>query len=172
MKKSLIVILLLSAAYISKAQKLEKPKIDKITGDTTFSTSKEIITNKVGLIYDYLGVKTIKTKGDVFLSFYISKGITMLYSVNPGDKLILKTTDDKVLEIKSIASQNSDFTHSSANTYSDLIALYPVSSDDLIKLKAGTIKVIRIETSKGNFDYDIKLKNADIIKKQIELITK
>ncbi|WP_374950406.1 hypothetical protein [Mucilaginibacter sp.] len=40
MKKSLLIITLLFP-FIASAQKLQKPAIDKLTGDTTWTTSRE-----------------------------------------------------------------------------------------------------------------------------------
>ena len=51
--------------------------------------------------------------------------------------------------------------------YESLIFWGPMRSR---KLKTFELTFLRIETSTGNFDCDIKPKNAEVLRKQIELI--
>lgn len=48
---------------------------------------------------------------------------------------------------------------------------YKLEKDDIETLKTKSVSIIRIATDgTANFDYEIKPKNADVIKKDLELI--
>lgn len=170
MKK--IVLFLLTALFTltANAQKLEKPKIDKITGDTTLETKSETLYNKFSLVLDYLSVSTSKVLNRYFLDFKVMKGISIVFTTDKGDKAIFKLADGKLIEVYTINSSVSSFT-SSAGGVSQSYISYLLTNDDITALKSQKIAVIRIITSKGQFDYELASGKADIIQKQLNLIT-
>src|SRR6187402_2696240 len=99
MKKYFMIAAAAILAYNANAQKLEKPLIDKITGDTTLNTKIEVLSNPLALIQHALTVNTSKTKDYVLLCFHVKDAIKMYYSVDKGDKATIKFVDGKLLEI-------------------------------------------------------------------------
>lgn len=56
--------------------------------------------------------------------------------------------------------------------FSDADIAYSINNDDIDLLENNKVAVIRINTSVGSFDYTISDARSEIIKKQLELITK
>jgi len=176
MKKTFITCSLIALAMSSLAQKMQKPIIDKITGDTTWRTSRERICTKTNFLgSDILFTYALKTKATTLLAFSLINGQgPIIFSINEGNKAILKLKDGKIITLTSLVSRTSDIDFAmiggiDASSSSNL-AFYKIDNDAITVLKNGKIAVIRIETSKGNFDYEIKDRNSEIIGKSLALI--
>lgn len=172
MKKVYLIAIAAGFALSARAQKLQKPNIDKISGDTTLSTSEERIFTKVGLgpsqiLYAYVskskGIHTLVLKMDNNNGVYI-------YHVTPNDVTNIKFTDGSVLNINPGINSNSDDKSTSVGHRSILSVYYALSTKDIAQLKAKPISYIRIATSAAPMDYEIKEKNGDIIKNELALL--
>lgn len=178
MKKNLLAILLLIfICFYANAQKLEKPIVDKITGDTTLATKSEVLQNKFSIVTDYLSCNIIKfspvkIKGFYNISFKVMKGLNMVVSSEPGNKAIFKLKDGRLIEVSTKLQSYSSYDPSQAGGILTLNILYELTDEDVINLKSLPIAVIRLETSKGPFDYELSGSKAEIIKKQLDLVTK
>ncbi|MBB5396186.1 hypothetical protein [Mucilaginibacter sp. AK015] len=174
MKKLLLVIIVLFP-FVSSAQKLTKPAIDKLTGDTTWSTSKE----KLYLHGNYL---TGQAEGVVcwVRSFKGSKSLVLniqttnqknFPAMNTGGKAYFKLADNSTVTLTCSAN---DYSISGSNVAiaGSAFAMYDVSAEEIQKLTSSALTFLRVETTNGNFDCDIKPKNAEMFKKQFELIAK
>lgn len=177
MRKLSLIIAFVSMLTICKAQKLRKPDIDKITGDTTLLTYSEKI-GSAGSFWgvDYLYVDLGKYKGYYFLDFKMIKSDAkaIVFSIDKDNHAILKLADNTVLTIQSVSDVISD---SKVSTYGSITtsssqaeATYMLNEESLNALKKTQVSIIRIETSKGNFDYEIKERYAGMIQKMIQLI--
>lgn len=172
MKKYILIVAIAITAFNAKGQKLDKPDIDKITGDTTLRTKIQVLANPFAIIQHAITANIAKTKNFMLLYFHLQDGMDIYYSISRGDKAIIKFTDGKLLEISAAIDA-----HSSIISYGSPVATgcdvsYDLTDGDIETLKNNKISVIRIETTKGPFDYDIKDGKSEIIKKQLELITK
>jgi len=173
MKKYILIVAIAILAFNAKAQKLEKPRIDKITGDTTFSTKTEVLSNPFALIQHALTVDVLKTKNFTLLCFHLKDALDIYYSVFKGDGATIKFADGKLLNINAAADAHSSVLGSGGTlTYVGNDVYYDLTDQDIALLKSDKIAVIRINTTKGPFDYDIKNGKSEIIKKQLELIIK
>lgn len=173
MKKLLLTIIVLMPLALF-AQKLTKPVVDKLTGDTTWSTSKE----KLYLHGNYL---TGQAEGIVcwVSSFKRSKSLILNLqttnqrnypTMNSGSKAYFKMADNSTVTLTCSAN---DYGISGSNVVvsGSAFGLYDISAEDIAKLSAGKLTFIRVETTAGSFDCDIKPKNAEMFKNQFALIT-
>lgn len=155
-------------AITADAQKLERPRIDKITGDTTFETKEEVLANPFTMVRHYLGSGILKGSGNYVLYFHLKEGGDAPYYVLQGFKATIKFTDGKLIQLTAVADEYSSY----KPVVTESTISYHLTDSDLEALKSGKISVIRVETSGAPLDFDIKDNKADMIKKQLELISK
>ncbi len=173
MKKPFLIAGMSLLCLYAKAQKLEKPIIDKIKGDTTWATSEERIFTKMGFgDSDILYIYTQKIGDTYTLCFKIDRnnGINV-YTISPENITNIKFTDGSVLDLQPTASGPSEVNFHSHGSRSFGLIFYGLTKDQLKELQSKTISVVRINSSRGNFDYEIKPKNADLVKKSLDIIT-
>jgi len=172
MKKYILIALEALTVLGAKAQKLEKPKIDKITGDITLSVKEQVLSNPFTLPGHYLAGNMVRGKNYWALYFHLKDGLDIYYYVSKGDKAIIKFTDGKLLEISSAFDAQSSLISYATPPVTQSFLAFELTDDDIVALLSGKLSVIRINTSIGAFDYDIKDSKADVIKKQLELMAK
>ncbi|MBD1392654.1 hypothetical protein [Mucilaginibacter glaciei] len=171
--KKLILIIVLFLPFIASAQKLQKPTIDKLTGDTTWTTSRE----KLFMHGNYL-----TGQGEVALCFLrAAKGskdlIINLQVVNKsnfpsmltGSKAYFKLADNSTIPL-TCAANDYHISGSDLAVAGSAYGLYTLTANDIAKLTSSDLTFLRVETTSGNFDCDIKPKNAEMFKKQFALI--
>ena len=172
MKKYILAAVMVLGALAARAQKLDKPRIHKISGDTTLLTKEQVLANPFTIPGHYLAGNIMKGKDYYLLSFHLKDGMDIQYSVLSGDKAIVKFTDGKLLEIKAIGDTYSSLISYANPAVSESFLAFDLTDSDVEELKNRKVAVIRINTSMGPFDYDIKDGKSEIIKKQLELISK
>jgi len=168
MKKYILFASMALAALNVNAQKLEKPEIDKISGSITVSTKEEILANPFVWIRHFLACSIIKGRGYYAIYFHLREGLETYYKVAKGDMAVIKFTDGSLMQISAIFDEYSSGT---VNETGSTVA-YDLTESDVAILKQSKISVIRINTSDGAYDFDIKDNKSEIIKKQLELLTK
>ena len=174
MKKFYLTLMLsVGLATAVLAQKLEKPEIDKIKGDTTWKTSDERIYTQLGfatgrLLYVYMQ----KIGTSYVLCFRIDNmNGPRVWSVGPANITNIKFTDNSVLDLKPDAGGDARVTYGSQADRVINLVYYRLENEDIEILKTKSVSIIRIATDgAANFDYEIKPKNSDLIKKDLELI--
>lgn len=172
MKKYIISFTIMLAALSAQAQKLEKPAIDKITGDTTLETKEEPLQSKLSLSLHLIGCSVLKGGGVYLLYFHLKEAGKWHFGIEAGDSAIIKFTNGKLLRLNPVGEHNSKIMFDATPVFTDASFPYGISGDDIEQLKNNKIAVIRINTSDGSFDYDISNARSEIVKKQLELITK
>jgi hypothetical protein len=178
MKTLLFIYLMLVLCLSVKAQKLEKPRIDKITGDTTYETSRERICTNTGFFgSDILFVTFNKVKGNIIASFHIlrTNANSHIFSINKGNRAIIKYKDGTTTILNAIVSQIAD---GNVSSYGNIVTsdvqvdgLYDITTNDVNSLIKNDLTIIRIETSVGNIDYEINAKHSAVINKCVSLIS-
>ena len=178
MKKTLLIAIILLPFTVS-AQKLLKPEIDRITGDTTFSTSKEKLylhgnyLTQQGEAVECLVMKTGRSISLILIPQTLNE--KSFFTVVQGQKAYLKLKDNSLVTLTARASRvsDADVNEAGGTVYSNgiLKVPYALMSDDISKIKSSDLVFLRIETSIGNFDCDIKPKFSGVIMKEIELVT-
>jgi hypothetical protein len=173
--RKLLLIAIVLFPFVSSAQKLLKPVVDKLTGDTTWSTSKEKL---------YLHGNYLTGQGEAVVcwiwSYKGSKSLVLnLQTTNKenfptmtaGGKAYFKLADNSTVTLTCSAN---DYRISGSNVAvaGSAFGMYDITPEDIAKLSTGTLTFLRVETTAGNFDCDIKSKNAEMFKKQFPLIAK
>jgi hypothetical protein len=176
--KKLLLLAFLFFPFIVSAQKLKKPIIDKISGDTIWTTSLD----KLYLHGNYLTAQgeaiqcEIDRVGKTYVLVLIPQTMNerSVFAVNEDQKTYLKFSDNSMLTFSNGAFKISDAQVSEAggfiNDKGSLTMTFALTPDDIAKILSSSLAFVRIETTEGNFDCDIKPKFADPIKKQLQLV--
>jgi hypothetical protein len=172
MKKYLIGLILMLAAFGAQAQRLQKPVIDKITGDTTLETKEEPLQSKLSLSLHLIGCSILKGRGVYLLYFHVKEAGDWDFGTADGDSVIIKFTNGKLLRLNPVGENHSAIMFDATPVFTDASLPYIISNDDIEQLKNNKIAVIRVNTSDDSFDYDVSNSRSEIVKKQLELITK
>lgn len=179
MKTILLTIAIALSTQLAFSQKLLKPDIDKLSGDTTWRTNEEAVFVKETLIEASRTVTMQAVKAGNTYMVYISvtePQSANWYSISAGSKAFLKLADKSIITLKAAEDNLTQPVGSYTRTYGSVnegtktIVLYQISKDDLQTLSATPIEFIRLESSKGNLDYDIKPKFAVKVEKNFGLI--
>ncbi len=174
-KVCLTIILTFGICLAANAQKLEKPKIDKIEGDTTWRTSDERIYTKLGWASgDVLYAYALKIRKSYVLALRLESANGPGYFTIGKDNITnIKFTDNSILDL--VPANEDDYARKQyfdTGTKTTALVYYHLSGTAIEQLKTKLVAIIRISTSgAANLDFEIKTKNADIIKKEIVLIT-
>lgn len=172
MKKCILMAFMALAVCGAKAQKLQKLTRDKITGDITISAKEQVLSNPFTLPGHYLAGNMVRGRNYWALYFHLKDGLDIYYYVRKGDNAIIKLTDGKLLEITSAFDSESALIPYATPAVTESFLAFELTDDDVAALLSGKLSVIRINTSMGAFDYDIKDSKAQVLKKQLELMAK
>lgn len=152
------------------AQKVQI-NVDKITGDSIVHTSPQKIYSKptfTGTVGEQLRVSAAKSKMGFSLVFAIQTGKTSLFSIDENSKCSIKLESGKVIELRAATDIMSKYTGTYGARGS---AMFFVDAETIEELTAENVSVIRIQTSRGNFDYDISgKKNVAVISEHLKKI--
>ncbi|MVN90780.1 hypothetical protein [Mucilaginibacter aquatilis] len=180
MKKTLLTIAIALTAYTASAQKLLKPEVDKISGDTTWKTSEEALYAKLTLVgaNELVTIQPVKDHSVCFVWICITKPKTdnKLYSILSGDKTILKLSDKSLINLTAAKNNLTEMMGSNTKTYGSVgegtktLTPYAITKEDLQKLQTSPIEFVRISTTNGDQDYDVKPKMGEKVRKTFELI--
>jgi len=153
---------------------------DKLSNDTTWSTSEEKLyfqgnfLTAQGEAVTFQVIKFSKTKGAVLVLNPQSLNMGEELSIAKNQKVYLKFSDNTIITLASSTDDDGNAKYSlvaqDVAQSSSASGYYDLSDADIEKFKSKTLTFLRIETSTGNFDCDIKAKNAAMLKKAIGLI--
>ena len=167
----IIVLSLLLCTSISFSQSLEKNEVDEFTGE------KVKATEWMGFAYTLDGdmryrLCMVDTVAAINIKMILS--YHDIYSVSKGDELLIKLSTNEVLKGKSIKSVFSckgcgavDLMGSKAY---GLNTMYYIDKKTLQKLKTTPIAKIRIYTSAGTVERELKPKRAEKFIKSVNLL--
>lgn len=172
--KTLLLVPFFTLFMMSRvmAQKLEKPVIDKITGETTLQTQEQTLANKMTWVGHYLGCNITKFRGHYLLYLHLKESTDGYYDIKKDYTATIKFTDGKLLTITSAFDRESSFIHGAYPLVAECNAVYYLDKETISALMSGKIAFVRLATTSGDFDYEISNGKAELIKKQLELITK
>lgn len=181
MKINLLIAILLLPLIVS-AQKLLKPDVDKISADTTWATSEEKLYfhgnffTVQGEAVTFQVMKFSNSNGEVLALSPQSLNMGEELSIGKNQNAFLKLSDNTIITLRSETDDDgySAYTFIAHNPVqsTNTIAFYALPDAAIEKIKTFRLVFLRIETSEGNFDCDIKPKNAAKLVKAIELIEK
>ncbi|WP_259066678.1 hypothetical protein HDF24_21620 [Mucilaginibacter sp. X4EP1] len=170
--KYIFIIAVMLLAFNAGAQKLQKPMIDKISGDTTLMTKEEPLQSKLSLSLHLIGCSILKGRGVYLLYLHSKEAGEWDFVVQDGYAAVIKFTNGKLLQLNPVGQNYSKIMYDATPVFSDADIAYGISNDDIDQLKNNKVAVIRINTSVGSFDYSVSDARSEIIKKQLDLITK
>lgn len=179
MKTLFFLISALLLPFIVFAQKMDKPRIDKITNDTTFFTTTEKVAGGNGafsLSNEDIQVYASKLKGDIFLHTIVGLNVSFYkrFHAASGNVVIIKLADNSIINLPNIADviaerKGGGTLATGRMCWTGELSMH-ASKDDIDKILSSVVTVIRVQTDEGNLDFDIKPKGSDIIKKSLTLI--
>jgi hypothetical protein len=155
MKQLIILALIPFAVY---GQKITENKKDDMTGHTIIKTSKERLT---GMSSNWIKAGVIKINNAEYLALTISNGGSF-FIIREGAELMIKLDNDSIIKgySNSLESANDGVGGKQAD------CIYKFANTEPLKSK--NISKIRVYTTEGYVDFDVK--KGDIIKKEFELI--
>ena len=150
------------------AQKKLKFDVDKTTGDTTWRTSEERLYVKAGAkgsIAEYIKSTVYKKDNFFMLGFEIQTGRTSVFSIERDQSATITLQNGEEIVVNSLQNQSSKASHMGYGSF--IFAFYELTSNDIKLLKSSPVSSIRVHSSTGNMDYEIKEKFSEIIKDQV-----
>lgn len=167
MKWLLIFAFLLPVACIS--QELIIDKTDEFTKTKILRTSWEPLTRKQSF---YCFVQASKLNNDHIIAFKIN--LRRVFSIHEGDAIFLKLANDSIVTLRSTKSRISCRGCAEVGlttAYMDGIELsIPISPDTYEILTSSPVTKIRINTSGGYIEEEIKEKAGQMILKELKLV--
>ncbi|MFA9191157.1 hypothetical protein AAGV28_07210 [Flavobacterium sp. FZUC8N2.13] len=159
MKK--IILLLLFVPFIGFSQdcKFEKNEIDPFYKTKVVNTKKRVIVDVLGrtVVFQFLynvepSIKIEYTLGGSSDAVVI-KGNKTMFLLNNNDVINFDVNEDQEGKIKEfLGSYLKEFNF-----------IFPLSTDDLNKIKTIGIKTIRLETKEKTYDFEVRSKK-DVVK--------
>lgn len=172
MRNIILVLLLTTSFHYTFGQKIVKNEIDEFTGKAIIETSWETLNRKTKL-YSY--VRFRKIDNSTFLFFRMGTGSgNKAYSVENGEVLFLKFTDDEILKLTNHQYQITSVGGGAIGLIGSkglgLELSCKIDEEILLKLKDKTIAKVRVYTSEGYAEAEVNKKHAENFKDLAKLI--
>jgi len=162
---TLIVGLLLTCAAIN-AQLITK--IDKITGDTSYTSNAQTIYRKAsfrGTAGELLDFSVARTKGLQFLVLSALTGTLDVIVIEPGNELLLKLTNGKLVKLPAVEAVVSEYNVRVKGSY--WTSYYLLNDTAINDLSGAQVQYLRVRHSDGSIDYELKEKFQPAIGKAV-----
>lgn len=167
MKRLLFCLLILPVVCVS--QELTINKTDEFTKAKILRTSWEPLTRKQAF---YCFVQAGKLDNDHLLAFKIN--LRRVFSIHEGDAIFLKLANDSIVTLRSTKSKISCRGCAEVGlttAYMDGIELsIPIAPDTYELLTSSPLVKIRINTTGGYIEEEIKEKAGQLIIKELKLV--
>lgn len=171
--KNLLIVLMLLFPVLAFSQKIEKSEIDDFTGNKVVYTSWEKI--KGGNAMTGRNNLMFMLRYENGTKYFHLKWITAeVASISDGAKLMFKLSDDSVVTLNSISYVLSGKGEGVTGlSWSGILGIHAIyKGDDISKFAGNAIaSKVRIYTSDGYIDIDLKDKDAAKINKAYALLT-
>ncbi len=151
-------------------QKLEENKVDEFTKAFVKRTSWETIN----FSNNFLAYSRISKIDNIY---YLDVKVTLsdaVFSIEKDDKLMIKTVTDSIITIFNLKYQISCTGCGAKGLIGSglegIEVSYPIPSEMVLYLLTNKIKALRLYTTDGYVEHDIKDKNAQTFIKQLKLV--
>lgn len=162
MKYVFSFIITVFVAYGMNCQTIETNEVDEFTGTSIVRTSWEVLTKNMQFSAFY---RFSKEDDKIFISLKIMK--QNHFSINEGDKLMIKLKDGGVLSAKSeqyeVSSLGAGARGFAGSAAPGLQLSYLITPDQLDKIKKSPPMKLRLYLSSGYVENKITPKNADVL---------
>ena len=171
MKYRFLAILLFP--IITFGQKLEENKVDEFTKSFVKRTSWETISpfNMSNRFYAFTSFR--KINNIYLLDFKMTLRNDAVFSINKGDNIMFKTSDSVIIMSNSnykISCKGCGVKGFTGSGLEGIEVVYEISESDVKYLISNKIKKIRVYTSDGYVEEDIKEKYAEMFIRQLKLV--
>jgi hypothetical protein len=168
-KTLLILIILVNITLRSIAQKLEENKKDDFTNDSIKHTSWETFCSSF-TINSHFRMSQINNQKTFDVKIMLDK----MFFIDEDAKMMLKLASGEVVTLQNLKAAKTcsgcgaiGFRGSEAP---GIEVVYPMTKEDVEKLKANKVVKVRIYTSLGYLEEDVKDKNSEKIGKSLTLL--
>ena len=170
MKYFILILLFTTGVNYTFGQKLVKNEVDEFTGKIVKETSWETL-NKKSELYSY--VRFRKVDSTTYFVFKMMIGNTV-YSVDKGEVLYLKFTDNEIVKLSNSEYQLTTYgggaTGLAGSKMLGVELTCIINKETLLKLEEKTLVKVRVYTSDGYVEAEVKDKQAENFKELAKLI--
>jgi len=172
MKKITFLILILSIfiSINSFGQKLKENKTDEFTNNSVKRTSWEMINSNMQFTA-YIRISKINESHYFDLKMMMNGSV---FSISEGQKLMFKLSNGEVINLENlkyaVTCTGCGATGLMGSDAQGIQVSYPISVENIEKLKEISIEKFRIYTNDGYVENDMKSKNDKKIKKCLSLV--
>lgn len=167
----LVVLIFLSAISGTWAQKLEENKKDEFTNNVVKRTSWEPLKQTMK---DYYFFRITKINEVTYFDFKMMVIGGKVFSINKGQELMFKLSNDEIVKLSNleytISCKGCGAKGLSGSEAEGIQVSYIIEESLLEKLKSGLVVKLRVYTTDGYREEDIKEKNAATIKAALTLV--
>lgn len=169
-KKTFLFLLLMTAFAISYGQKLEENKVDDFTKSTIKRTSWETL-NSTMKFTAFFRVSKINDAEYFDLKLMM---LNKIFSITEGQEIMFKFDDDEILTLKNsktaVTCTGCGARGFSGSAAPGISVSYQMNKEQKALLATKKITKIRIYTSDGYIENDLKEKFDESIKKSVVLV--
>ncbi len=176
MKKLYLILSLACMSVAAYSQKMEKPEVDQISGETTLRTSHETVYKNITFSGTLQELTTYGFKKQdvqaIFFEIEFNVGHAEDFFIRKGDKVQMKLADNTIVTLAA-AFDGTSVTNKKAvgrSVTTRLLMSYLLTPEDVKKLSDSNVKFIRFQNSDTNIDYELKEKNYQVIGKVVKMI--
>jgi hypothetical protein len=170
--KQIIPLLLLSLSV--QAQKVTTDKKDEFTGTEVKETSVEKLAHPVkmsGFAYNF---STKKINGQYFLNLRMMSLNKQVFAIRKDSKLMLLLKNDSIITLLApefeVSGKGKAGSGLSAQNAEGLRMNYPISEEEIAMILRSDIHKIRVYTSDGYTEQEIKEAGSEKVKKAFGLL--
>ncbi len=170
MKHIYCILFIILTSNLTSGQELEIDEIDEFTKSHVQTTSWETLTNRSPL-YSYARLRKIDNRYvfDVKLM-----GGSKVFSVDEGNNLLLKLENEEIIEIFNKNYELSNYGEGAIGIIgSQSLGVFlkcSISHEQLQKLRQKKLEKIRLNSSNGYREAEVKSKQAEKFMKMMNLI--
>ncbi len=169
--KKIMFLFVLTLSFTSVGQSLLKDEVDDFTKKEIKETEWEVFTR-----YFHSYIRFRKVDSEFLMDFKMWRANGSVFSVNEGETLYFKFTDGEVMKIQNSNYEITGYGDGATNiSGSGALGIYlkcNISKDQLEILSTKEINQLRIYTSNGYIENDVKPKFAEEVQNLANLILK
>ena len=170
MKKILLFLFISSFMF---AQEIEKNYKDEFTGSQIIKTDWEFLNNASKGFSAKFRISKINENYYLDLKMMIGSSNPKVFSIHEGDKLMFKLSNDEILELLSESSEvtctGCGSTGLVGSAAQGINISYSITEEQFQQLKSTPVAKLRIYTTDGYVENDVKDKHAKTIQKTFQL---
>lgn len=164
------LFILLLFPFSITAQTLKEDKVDEFTKKSVKRTSWETVCGK-GSFYTY--AQSSKINDNRFLTFRIMSN-AKVYVVNEGDELMLKLANDSIVSLKvlkrAISCRGCGSIGIIGSAADGIEVVFDLKEEIYTYLLLNKVAKMRLQTSSGYIEAELKDKHAEMLIRVLELI--